>query len=77
MSTAADSTVSLRETVVQLTELILALDRRLPQVERSGELPIVRAAAQLRTAAVERIGEIEKELARRQDAPHPVAERHV
>jgi hypothetical protein len=42
-----------------LQELIAALDRRLPQVERSGELAIARDAAKLRAKALERIEQLE------------------
>jgi hypothetical protein len=42
-----------------LRELIAALDRRLPQVERSGELAIARDAAKLRAKALERIEQLE------------------
>jgi hypothetical protein len=42
-----------------LRELIAALDRRLPQVERSGELTIARDAAKLRAKALERIEQLE------------------
>ncbi len=38
-----------------LRELIAALDRRLPQVERAGEAAIAREAAALRATALERI----------------------
>jgi hypothetical protein len=51
-------------TIRQLHELIAALDRRLPQVEREGEASIVRAAAALRAAALKRIEELEAEGAR-------------
>ncbi len=43
-----------------LYELIAALDRRLPQVERAGEAAIARDAAALRARAVERIAELER-----------------
>jgi hypothetical protein len=42
-----------------LRELIAALDRRVPHIERSGELPIARDAAALRARALERIAELE------------------
>lgn len=48
-------------TVRELHELIAALDRRVPQVERVGELGIARAAAALRAEAVERIGTLERQ----------------
>ena len=42
-----------------LRELVAALDRRVPQVERAGEVGIARAAAALRSEAMDRIAEIE------------------
>jgi hypothetical protein len=45
--------------VTDLRELIAALDRRVPQVERAGEAVIARDAAALRVRALERIAEIE------------------
>jgi hypothetical protein len=41
-----------------LRELVAALDRRLPHVERMGEVQIAREAAALREAAAKRIGEL-------------------
>lgn len=49
----------------QLTELIEAIDRRLPQVQRAGEATIANAAVRLRLEAVKRLSEIERELAGR------------
>lgn len=60
-----DTMASLADTLDHLNELIVALDRRMPQVQRAGESAIADAAAELRVAAVKRIGEIERELARR------------
>ena len=42
----------------ELTELIAALDRRVPRVEQAGEAAIARDAAALRARAVERLAEI-------------------
>jgi hypothetical protein len=42
--------------VRELEELIAALDRRVPQMERVGEVAIAAAAAALRREAVKRIG---------------------
>jgi hypothetical protein len=50
-----------RRTVRRLHELIAALDRRVPQVQRSGELSIAKAAAALRDEALTRIDELESE----------------
>jgi len=46
--------------VRELHELIAALDRRVPQVERVGEVAIAKAAAALRTEALERIEALER-----------------
>jgi len=45
--------------VRELQELIAALDRRVPHVERVGEASIAQAAAGLRTAALKRIEELQ------------------
>jgi hypothetical protein len=45
----------------ELKELIAALDRRVPRVERAGEESIARDAAALRAKAVRRLAEIEAE----------------
>jgi hypothetical protein len=50
-----------KRTVRELHELIAALDRRMPQVERVGEISIARAAAALRAEALKRIEELERE----------------
>ena len=51
------------DTVGQLNELISAIDRRLPQVQRAGEAAIANAAVRLRIEAEKRIGELEEEIA--------------
>ena len=43
----------------ELQELIAALDRRVPRVERAGEAGIARDAMALREKAVQRLAEIE------------------
>jgi len=48
-----------------LRELIAALDRRLPQVERAGEAAIARDAAALKAKAIERLAELERTPAER------------
>jgi len=53
--------VSSSELVRELQELVEALDRRVPRVERAGEAAIARAAASLRAAAVKRLDELAKE----------------
>jgi hypothetical protein len=47
--------------VCELYELIAALDRRVPHVERVGEIAIARAAAVLRGEALRRIATLEHE----------------
>lgn len=47
--------------VCELYELIAALDRRVPHVERVGEVAIARAAAALRGEALRRIATLECE----------------
>ena len=49
------------QTVRELQELIAALGRRVPQVERVGEISIARAAAVLKSEALKRIEELERE----------------
>ena len=51
------------ETIHHLHELIAALDRRVPHVERSGEASIARAAAALRAETLKRIADLEQEAA--------------
>jgi hypothetical protein len=46
-----------------LYEVIAALDRRVPQVQRAGEASIAHAAAALRAEAVQRIANLEREAA--------------
>jgi hypothetical protein len=45
----------------ELRELVAALDRRVPQVQRAGEIEIARDAATLRARAVKRIEELERD----------------
>ena len=47
----------------ELQELIAALDRRVPQVQRVGEVSIAREAAALKARALKRIEELEREAA--------------
>lgn len=47
--------------VRELQELIAALDRRVPQVQRAGEASIAREAAALKARALRRIEELERE----------------
>ena len=54
-----------------LLELVAALDRRVPRLEREGERDISRDARGLRSAALKRIAELERSLG----AP-PIVIRH-
>jgi len=58
-TTIAQSTRA--QTVRELHELIAALDRRVPHVERLGETSIAQAAAALKSEALKRIQELERE----------------
>jgi hypothetical protein len=49
------------DVVRELMELIAALDRRLPQVQRAGEASIAHEAAALKARALKRIEELERE----------------
>jgi hypothetical protein len=51
------------QTVRELYELIAALDRRVPQMERAGEVSIAHAAAVLKSEALRRIQELERDTA--------------
>ena len=57
---AADDLHDPLETIRDLIELIEAIDRRAPQLERSGEAAIATAAVQLRIQAQARIAELEE-----------------
>ena len=61
--------VNARELTRELEELIAALDRRVPRVERAGEESIARDAAALRAKAVNRLAELAK-----QDVVAPAAD---
>ena len=60
MATTTIAATSRAQTIRQLRELISALDRRVPQVERAGEISIARAAAVLKSQALTRIEELER-----------------
>jgi hypothetical protein len=53
--------VTTTEAVRELLELIAALDRRVPCVERAGEAAIARDAAELKRRAMKRIEELERD----------------
>lgn len=61
MTVAMTRDAARTRTIRELQELIAALDRRLPQVERAGEVSIARVATTLRAEALKRIGELERE----------------
>ena len=62
MNRAHKSTEEDRTLVLQhLRELIAALDRRVPHIERDGEIAIARIATALREQALARIAELEAE----------------
>lgn len=64
MNAAATShDIDRAQIVRELHELIAALDRRVPQVHRVGELAIAQAAAALRSEALKRIDTLERESA--------------
>jgi len=50
---------SRKRQIRHLRELIAALDRRVPQIERVGEVKIARDAATLRDKALKRIAALE------------------
>ena len=51
---------SLKLQISQLRELIAALERRVPKIERVGEAQIARDAAALKKKALKRLAELEK-----------------
>lgn len=51
-----------RTVLEDLRELVAALDRRVPHLDRKGEHDIARDAAALRTEAMKRILEIEQDM---------------
>lgn len=59
MNRRSNEDTTRRRTVRELRELIAALDRRVPQVERAGEVSIARAAAELKAEAMKRIRDLE------------------
>jgi hypothetical protein len=72
--TTRTPTSTLNATRAQLAELIAAIDRRLPQVQRSGEVVIANAAVRLRTEAEKRIAELDHEIAdRKSENSRPVS----
>jgi hypothetical protein len=62
-ATGAAVEISARELTRELEELIAALDRRVPRVERAGEAEIAREAAALRARARARLDELANDAA--------------
>jgi hypothetical protein len=61
---SADAAAAARALVMnELRELIAALDRRVPQVHRVGEVAIAKAALALRDEAMRRLAALEREAA--------------
>lgn len=69
----APAVADVTETLRELKELIDAIDRRLPQVERAGECEIANAALHLRIQAQKRIDELALEVAGREPHGSPAA----
>jgi hypothetical protein len=61
------------ELVRQLRELIAALDRRVPHVERAGEAAIARDAAMLKAKALKRIAELDDQRSPARSDQHSAA----
>ena len=61
--------VSTQALVQDLRELVAALDRRVPRLEREGERDIAQDARELRRAALKRIAELERSVSARPSAP--------
>jgi hypothetical protein len=57
--TEGDKAAHAREMLADLYQLIAALDRRVPRIERAGEAQIARDAADLRARAMSLIHKIE------------------
>jgi hypothetical protein len=57
----ADKTPAHRTRVRRLRELIAALDRRVPRMERIGEIDLAHEAATLKEKALQRIAALETE----------------
>ena len=59
MSDVTADSVSNFDLIEELRELVAALDRRVPRLERAGELGIARDAAVLRDEAVDRLARLQ------------------
>ena len=51
-----------KQQIRHLRELIAALDRRVPRIERAGEATIARDAAELKKKALTRLAELQAEV---------------
>jgi len=51
-----------KQQIRHVRELIAALDRRLPRIERAGEADIARDAAALKKKALERLAELQADI---------------
>lgn len=69
MEIVVDTQSTRKKVVARLRELISALDRRVPQIERAGEQRIASEAAVLKREAQDRIAEIEASASRQVVAP--------
>lgn len=58
-----DAAADRAQVMNELRELIAALDRRVPQVSRVGEVAIAKAALALRDEALQRLDELAREAA--------------
>jgi hypothetical protein len=47
--------------IAELRQLVEALDRRVPHIERAGETQIARESAELRSRALARIADLERD----------------
>jgi hypothetical protein len=74
MTTTVNKRLDRATTIQELYELVAALDRRVPQVHRLGEIEIAESAAQLKAQALKRIEDLERSLAdsRTDGAEEPV-----
>jgi len=59
MSAVSTPTGATKTLIADLRELVAALDRRVPRLERAGEIAIARDASRLRDEAVRRLTKLE------------------
>lgn len=60
-ATCQERPVAASELLVTLEELVEALDRRIPQIERTGEAEITADATRLRACAIQRLARLRRE----------------